>query len=141
MKTLFTITVLFCGAAGMAAEEQPIDLSIVFKNSRTYLDISKRNPDQRHLLMVDSRTAEWTQVAIVEDHPTHVVTLDRLRVYANGRIERLILEDDGEEAWVSDQRPDKAHSTQASTEQPDADPESKSGGSDQPQPEPDGHSR
>jgi hypothetical protein len=112
MQMLTAITVLLSATACMGVETESIDVSIVFKRSQVYFDIKKRNPDQRHLLMEDSRSPEWVQVAIVEDHPTHVVAIERFRVYANGRIEKLILKADGEEAWIPDNRPEKIPSEQ-----------------------------
>lgn len=85
--------------------EKSIDTSIIPRKSQIYQEIKRRNPQQRILLSEEEKTAEWVQVAIVEDHPTHVVTLERLRVYAGGRIERLTYDDNGEDVWIRDDQP------------------------------------
>lgn len=135
MKILSATAFVLFATATAHAVDLSIDTSIVFKCSRTYLDIKKRSPGQRLLLMEDSSSPEWVQVAIVEDHPTHVVRLATLRVHGDGRIERLILDDDGEEAWRPDGRAGKSQSEQGVAPQSATRSESDSEGGDKPQPE------
>jgi|GEM_PF-5995748 len=108
MKLSLGALFLLFAAAMAIAEEKPIDTSIVFRNSQAYLSIKKRNPGLRLLLLEEAKSPKWVQVAIVEDHPTHVITLERLRVHSDGSIERLTYDAEGDDVWLPDSRSKKS---------------------------------
>jgi len=105
MKTLFSISlILALSSAVFATKLEKIDTSIVFKESKSYLEAKSANPDARLAIQEGARRDNYVEIAVIENHETHVVTLARLRVYSTGKILRMREDKDGEEVWISDNR-------------------------------------